>query len=177
MLATCVSNRLVQDGTIIVSPFSFSVLFVATAVVSLGNTSATLDHYNSYIQLSKALLESNTSLVPNLYIVLDTFFPKQSVEPVCLPIKFTLDIEGVAEQRNESFLWTGDYIPSFIASILFSYSQSGITLRGFVWDSSCIFVDDVELLLELNSTFNYTHDVLIAALGDLTAEVLTYTTR
>lgn len=155
-------------------PLSSSVLLVATAAVSLGNTSvSTLDHYSSYIQLSKAMLDSNTSLVPNLYIVLDAFFPKQSIEPVCLPIKFTLDIEGIAEQRNESFLWTGDYIPSLIASILFSYSQSGITLRGFVWDSSCIFVGDVELLLELNSTFNYTDDVIIAALGDLTAEVPT----
>ena len=156
-----------------VQPFllSCSVLFVATAAVSLGNTSITLDRYNSYTELSKGLLESNTSLVPNLYIILDAFFPKQSVEPVCLPIQFTLDIEGTAEQRNESFLWTDDYIPSFIASILFSYSQSGITLRGFVWDSSCNFVSDVELILNLNSTFNYTDDVVRSALGDLTAEV------
>lgn len=159
----------------------FASLFAFLAVAkSLGSS---LDSYNAYDQLEQALIKGNTSSIPNLHILADTFFPKRSLEPICVPVKYTLiylydndtshDACSSASNGTEteySFLWTDRYLPYTTGALLLSYSQSGVTLRGFEWERSCLFASETEIVLELQS-FNYSCDFLVSTLGDLSSQV------
>lgn len=127
---------------------------------------------NAYKQLEQALVDGNTSSIPNLEILEDTFFPKQTPEPLCAVVMYTLEdtLSGNLSSVNHSFLWTASYLPYTTGVLLLSYSQSGITLKGFEWERSCLFRNETYLVLRLSS-FNHSSDILVTALGDLTSQV------
>lgn len=134
--------------------------------------SISVNSYNAYKQLEQAMVDGNTSSIPNLDILRDTFFPKRTPEPLCAVVKYTIEdtLSGNFSSVNHSFLWTTSYLPYTTSVLLLSYSQSGIALKGFEWERSCLFRDETLLLLSLSS-FNYSSNVLVAALGDLTSQV------
>lgn len=150
----------------------FGALIVLLTVGQKMGSSLSLDSYNAFKQLEEALIHGNTSSIHNLDILGDTFFPKRSAAPLCASIAYTLeDTLSGSKVYNHTFLWTGSYIPFSTGLLLLSYSQSGITLKGFEWEKSCLFMTKTELLLQ-QSSFNYSDDVIIGALGDLTSQVL-----
>lgn len=140
-----------------------------TLTKSIG-VAISVDSYNAYEQLQQALLKGNVSSIPYLVVLADTFFPKQRSEPLCALIEYKVEDSLSGEVYSHSFLWTRTYLPLTTALLLFSFSKSGITLRGFEWEKSCLFANETELLLQPGS-FNYTNDLIIDTLGDLTAEV------
>ena len=142
-----------------------------------------------YKQLEDALLDGETSSTPNLKVLERGFFPMRSPEPVCVPVQYSLicssnssnntadtifseesDIETTV--LNLTYLWTEYYISHTTGTLLFSFSQSGITLRGFEWEKSCIFMNTTEIVLELDSdSIDCSSKVVEDSLGDLTSQV------
>ena len=149
-------------------------MFLAVATVVESDLTP-LNTYKAYNELEEALLNGNTSSVPNLHVLVDTFFPKQGLEPICAPVKFTLmdaDEDGFDwNGTNHSFLWTDRYLPYTTGILLLSYSRSGITLKGFEWERACLFMNETVVVLELNSSFNYSNDDIVNTLGDLASQV------
>ncbi len=162
-----------------------------TAVaVSIGSLS---DSHGVYEHLEDALIRGNTSSIPNLKVLEGVFFPMRSSEPVCVPIQYSLkcsnatlsdifdgqtmldDKESVSESTDLklTYLWTESYISHITGTLLFSFSQSGITLRGFEWEKSCIFMDATEIVLKLS--IDCTSQVE-NSLGDLTSQVCIHCT-
>ena len=154
------------------------MLTVITAVaVTFGSFS---DRYHVYNQLENALINGNTSSVSNLKVLEDAFFPMQIPEPVCVTIKYSLicnddtDLEAVEMNLTQQYLWTEYYIPYTTSILLFSFSRSGITLRGFEWEDSCLFMNTTEIELRLDSdSVNCLSKDVEDALKDLTSQVCT----
>lgn len=150
-----------------------AALLVFLAVGNEKGSSLSTDTYSTFKQLEEALLHGNTSSIPNLDILADTFFPKLTTDPLCASIGYIIEGTLSGEACNHSFLWTGSYLPFSTGILLLSYSQSGITLKGFEWESTCLFVNKTELVLQLNS-FNCSSDASTEALRDLTSQVRVY---
>lgn len=145
------------------------------------------DSYNVYLQLEHALINGETSSIPNLKVLERAFFPMRSGEPVCVPVEYSVmcssnssnitlldDTEDVSEttKLNLTYLWTEYYLSHTTGTLLFAFSQKGITLRGFEWEKSCDFVNTVRIALELDSdALNCSSTVVDAPLGDLTSQV------
>lgn len=129
-----------------------------------------VEDYTAYKQLEGALLNGNTSSIPNLVKLANTFFPKRAPEPLCTIVRYTLEYVDDFTNESYSFLWTASYLPYTTGVLLLSYSQSGITLRGFDWEKSCLIKNETQLVLELDS-FNHSHEVLLSNLEDLTSQV------
>lgn len=131
--------------------------------------------YVTYNQVQDALIGGGISEVPNLWTLADVFFPKGGGEPACVPIKYMSlchDNSSANVSANYSFLWTQNHIPYSIGILLLSYSKSGITLRGFEWERSCVFMDVTEIALEYTLYLsNCSSKVLNDSLQDLTSQV------
>ena len=131
-----------------------------------------MDYYTAYKELEQALLSKNTSSISNIDIIVNTFFPKRAPEPLCAIVKYTLISVDDLTNDTYTFLWTASYLPYATSVLLLSYSQSGISLKGFDWEKSCLIKSETQLVLEINS-FNYSlDDVVFSALEDLTSQVL-----
>lgn len=129
-----------------------------------------MNDYNAFKQLEAALIHGNTSSIHNLDILADTFFPRQSAAPLCASISYILEDPDSGMVDNHTFLWTGSYLPFNTGILLLSYAQSGITLKGFEWENTCLFRNRREISLQPTS-FNYSDQVILNALGDLTSQV------
>ena len=134
----------------------------------------TKEQYDQFQLLQSALLNDNSSsngVAPNLYILEETFFPKQQPEPICVPV--TYNIVFAECEYNATFLWTQYDVGVPIGSFLLSYSQNGIVLRGFDWEDACIYMDEVVLRLEIKN-YNYSDETLLQdSLKDLSSLVST----
>ena len=162
--------------------FSCSVFLNLLVIIAVGSkcSSALLSpEANSvYNDLQHALINGNTSSVHNLQVLANTFFPKGAGEPVCVPVKYTLlcnssntTLEMDLLPLNRSLLWTANYFSFSTGVLLLSYSQSGITLKGFEWERSCVFTEEAEIELEVDSFSCDSHE-LNDALEALTSQVL-----
>ena len=145
------------------------------------------DSYNVYSQLEDALINGNTSSISNLKFLEGSFFPMQSPEPVCVPIQYylvcsnatrTMFDNSVSEevQLNLTYLWTEYYVSSTTSTLLFSFSHSGITLRGFEWEKSYTFMNTTVIVLKLDSdSINCSSKLVEDSLEDLTSQVCAFT--
>lgn len=131
--------------------------------------------HETYQQLQAALIKGEVSSVSNLQILGDVFFPKGKSEPVCVPITYTSlchdDTSANISAQYSGFLWTQNYIPYSTSILLLSYSKSGITLKGFEWEKSCVFMDETEISLQFNLSNCSSNAVLNDSLLDLTSQV------
>ena len=157
-------------------------LFVTIALSKCFGVAITLEKYAVYQQMQDALIHGNTSSIHNLDILADVFFPKGGLEPVCVPITYNLvcsdnesmyDANNLEDDIRYSFLWTQNYITFSTGVLLLSYSGSGITLKGFEWENSCIFMNETMLILEVSS-LNCSSDIVDDSLQDLSSQVYSY---
>lgn len=141
---------------------------IITVATPFGGSTTPLERYNVYKQLEQALLEGSTASVPNLQVIADAFFPKQGLVPVCVPIRYNLFCNDTSADLPHSFLWTQKYIPFTTAALLLSYAKHGIILKGFEWEKSCVFMSEVDIMLQLE---NCSSEMIDVSLGDMTSEV------
>ena len=140
-----------------------NVWFLLLAVMQVSGDPTS---YEVYTMFENAVIGGNTDSTPNLAVIADFFFPKGRIEPICVPVNYSIS----STDHSHSFLWTEGYLPSVTAILLLSYSQSGTSLKGFQWESSCLFANQNELVLEVD-THNYSNDTIKAAFQDLTTQV------
>lgn len=140
-----------------------NVWFLLLAVMQVSGDPTS---YEVYTMFENAVIGGNTDSTPNLAVIADFFFPKGRIEPICVPVNYSIS----STDHSHSFLWTEGYLPSVTAILLLSYSQSGTSLKGFQWESSCLFANQNELVLEVD-THNYSNDTIKAAFQDLTTQL------
>lgn len=144
------------------------------SVSVIAATSISSESYELYKQLQHALISNKTtSPIPNFEVLADAFFPKQSAEPVCVLVKYNItgDSGDDVGKYSVDYLWTKNYMSRVITKLLFSYSQSGVTLKGFEWEQSCQFDSTANIVLETDLS-NYSSDTIESSLRDLTSQVI-----
>ena len=175
--------------------FLTCVLLTATGCIFLGS-STKLENYEVYKQLELALTHGSSNSIPNTQLLADVFFPKQSLEPLCIRIRYNLlcnstnrsvyeqPIAGSCFATNFSadtddqmtditiFLWTEYHLTFPIGTMLHAFYKSGIGLRGFYWQNSCNFESETKITLPLSS-LNYSRETVQNALNDLTSQAST----
>ena len=164
-----------------------SLLFLCLMVLSVPthSTQVSVESYTTHRELEYALLNSVINqTVPNLYVLANTFFPIEHLEPICLPVTYHLDcdtlnicssgdcIDCTTSNFNASFLWTEYDTTSAIGKILLSYAKSGIELLGFSnWEETCVFGYQTSLQLNVTNLTYADRDVVMETLKKITAQV------
>jgi hypothetical protein len=144
-----------------------AALFVGT------NSELSVDDYKAYRQLEDALINGTTSSIPNIDVLVNTFFPRGASEPHCAVVNYTIvnnALTGV-DDYDHAFLWTMTYLPYTTSILLLSYSKSGFSVKGFEWEQACLLKNETQLVLEIDS-LDYSKDVIHTALSGLTSQVL-----
>lgn len=99
---------------------------------------------------------------------------------MCVPVRYTLrcstselDFDFEESETNSSrFLWTQSFVSFSTSALLLSYSKSGITLKGFEWDKSCVFIEEINIMLQPQDV-DCSSQVLDECLQRLTSQVNT----
>ena len=121
------------------------------------------------------------------YVLLETFFPKVGMQPICTPVNYRLlnctDQVCYADNccncpdfgtsfYNVSFLWTKYNVDNAIGPLLLSSAWSGIVVRGFDWETNCLISGGIELVLRVGKlSFDQAEPLLDETLQGLTAVV------
>lgn len=135
-------------------------------------------------ELESSLLHSSNNVsIPNLYVLANTFFPLQRVEPVCVPVQYSIQCENnpvctsspcincTDAEYTANYLWTGYNVNSPIGTVLLSYALDGIDLVGFSsWEESCSISDPVHLYLNVNLT-DSSQDTVLSSLQKISSQV------
>lgn len=159
------------------------LLVLLTLIISCSSVPPTVEEYQTYEILEKALLkaEMDDRVSYNVFLLAETFYPKVGLPPICMPVNYTLRCnESCSEHFNCSldyetyFLWTEYNLDLPIGTLLLSYAWSGIVLRGFNWEGTCHFLDGIELELEAGCLENATETVVLQALRGMTAVLKSY---
>lgn len=173
-----------------IPPFRLMWISVLCAIASLTglsrgiSASSSKDYYELYSQLEHALLTGqNNNSCSNLQVIADAFFPKGSSEPICVPIQYAILCNESLEQRGQDeepmqciinysprFLWTEYALSDNIGTLLLSYFQNGISLKGFEWEKLCLVEDNTEIVLQI-ATLDYNESLLDDCMEDLTSQV------
>ena len=156
-----------------------SVVCLAALLVASSCVQPTEEDHTVYSLLQRALLDGSTNGVPNLYILEANFFPSQGQSPICVPVKYTLFcnstfdpcLEYNSYSMNISFLWTQYDVTLPIGGLLLSYASSGIILKGFDWEDSCIYSEAFQLDLTLDSVVQFNDGAVASGLLGITSQV------
>lgn len=159
---------------LLVSVVCLAALFVACSCVQ-----PTEEDHTLYSLFQIALVNGSTNGVPNLYILEANFFPSQGQSPICIPVKYTLFcdsdfspcLEKNSHPENISFLWTQYDVTLPIGGLLLSYASSGIILKGFDWEDSCIYSEAFQLDLTLDSGVQFHDSAVTSGLLGITSQV------
>ena len=165
------------------SIFLITLVALLFAPSTYGGQHLTEEDYVTHLQLEEGLLSSsNNETVPNLYTLSANFFPLQSLEPVCVPVRYHLNCGSQNSCVNcinctdsdfvSDFLWTGYNVNEVIGSVLLAYALDGIELLGFnSWEKVCSFKDSVNLYLNLTVLTYSNQDVVLQSLIEVTSKV------
>lgn len=163
------------------------LVFLSLVALAL-SAGPTMEDYRVYKQLEDALLNGSTGQF-NLFTLRETFYPKIGPGPICMPVNYYLVcndscsscVNCTGQGYNTSFLWTVYNLDAPIGPLLLSYAWNGIVLRGFDWEDACIFLEGIELTLELDCLDCDSESTVEEAQRKMTAAVrefaLVYTQR
>lgn len=156
---------------------------VLSFIVCVSASQPTYQEYVVYEELEKQLLFGEDGPF-NIYTLAETFYPKVGKGPICVPISYTLICPNASSYVactesinctefgfNSTFLWTQYDLNTPIGPLLLSYAWSGITLKGFDWEDSCIFLEDIHITLNIENVTCKSQFMLKQALQALTAVV------
>ena len=176
----------------LIPPLSLLFLCLPFLCVPAHCTQLTEEYYTTHQELEYALVNSAVNQsIPNLYVLVETFFPIEHLEPICLPVTYNLHcdtqticstgdcIDCTTSNYNASFLWTEYDTTSTIGKILLSYAWSGIELLGFSnWEETCVFKYETTLQLNVTNLTYADRDIVMGTLKKITAQVRAqYVTR
>ena len=156
-----------------------SVVCLAALLVASSCVQPTEEDHTLYSLLQVALVNGSTNGVPNLYILEVNFFPSQGQSPICIPVNYTIFcnsdfgscLEENSHPENISFLWTQYDVTLPIGGLLLSYASSGIILKGFDWEDSCIYSEAFRLDLTLGSAVQFNDSAVASGLLGITSQV------
>ena len=159
---------------------------MTSVLMVLLSSANALDRYDLYEKLQDSLLNgySINASVPNTQVLADGFFPKRSAEPVCIPVTYTLlcnesssttdiyddPVQCLQPPYKASYLWTAFGTSKTVITLLYSYAQYGVSLKGFGWDQACTFTGEIQIQLRFNA-LNYRSDLITQSLLNLTSQV------
>ena len=160
------------------------VVLVLGVLGSISTSQPTYQEYTVYKKLEEQLLYGDNGSF-NVFSLAETFYPKVGQEPICVPILYTLTCPNVSSDGfsmdtinckndfgfNSSFLWTQYDLNAPIGPLLLSYAWNGVAMKGFNWESSCDFFQDIHILLNVDNITCRSEVVLQKALQALTAVV------
>ena len=156
-----------------------SIVCLAALLVASSCVQPTEEDHTLYSLLQRALMNGSTNGVPNLYILEANFFPSQNQSPICIPVNYSLFcnsdfascLKENSHSENISFLWTQYDVTLPIGRLLLSYASSGIILKGFDWEYSCIYSEAFQLDLTLDSAVQFDDSAVSSGLLGITSQV------